>query len=71
MFQRSTLYALGPDERAACVARLPKQRMIEPQEIANLVVFLASGYSTVLHGAVIDASMGLGVRPGLMTEFGH
>ena len=71
MFQRSTLDALGPDERAAFMARLPRKRMIAPEEIANLVVFLASGYSTVLHGAVIDASMGLGVRPGLMTEFGH
>jgi hypothetical protein len=35
------------------------------------VTFLASGYSTPLHGAVIDASMGLGVRPGLITERAH
>lgn len=71
MFQRSTLDPLDAAERAAFMARLPRQRMIEPQEIAHLVAFLASSYSTILHGAVIDASMGLGVRPGLMTEFGH
>jgi hypothetical protein len=28
-------------------------------------------HSRVLHGAVLDASMGLGGRPGLMTEMGH
>ena len=45
--------------------------MIAAEEIANLIVFLASEYSTPLHGAVIDASMGLGVRPGLITEHAH
>jgi hypothetical protein len=50
---------------------LPKGRLIEPVDIANIVLFLASDYSTPMHGAVIDASMGLGVRPGLITERGH
>ena len=71
MFQASTLDPLDAAGREALLAQLPRKRMIEPREIADLVVFLASGYSTILHGAVIDASMGLGVRPGLMTEFGH
>lgn len=71
MFRRSTLDQLDASDRAALMSRLPRQRLIEPQEIAHLVVFLASAYSTVMHGAVIDASMGLGVRPGLMTEWGH
>ena len=53
------------------VARLPKQRLIEPQEIAKLIAFLLTPHSRVLHGAVLDASMGLGGRPGLMTEMGH
>lgn len=35
---------------------------------AALVHFLASPMSRVLHGAVLDASMGLGVRPGSMSE---
>jgi hypothetical protein len=34
------------------------------------MLFLAS-YSTPLHGAVLDASMGLGVRPGMTTEREH
>ena len=70
MFQASTLDRMNAAETAAFTAHLPKQRLIAPAEIANIVVFLASGYSTPLHGAVLDASMGLGVRPGLMTELG-
>jgi NAD(P)-dependent dehydrogenase (short-subunit alcohol dehydrogenase family) len=71
MFQASTLDPMSPADRAAFVKGLPKRRLIEPDEIADLIVFLASGYSTPLHGAVIDASMGLGVRPGIMTERAH
>jgi NAD(P)-dependent dehydrogenase (short-subunit alcohol dehydrogenase family) len=71
MFQASTLNKMSADERAAFEQSLPKRRLIAPQEIANLIVFLASEYSTPMHGAVIDASMGLGVRPGLITEHAH
>ena len=71
MFQASTLNAMTPEEREAFTTGLPKGRLIAPEEIANLIVFLASEYSTPLHGAVIDASMGLGVRPGLITEYAH
>ncbi len=71
MFQASTLNSMTPTERDAFTKSLPKHRLIEPAEIANIIVFLASGYSTPLHGAVIDASMGLGVRPGLITERAH
>ena len=71
MFQASTLAAMNPAERTEFTHALPKHRLIAPAEIANLIVFLASGYSTPMHGAVIDASMGLGVRPGLITERGH
>jgi NAD(P)-dependent dehydrogenase (short-subunit alcohol dehydrogenase family) len=70
MFQASTLNSMTADERASFIAALPKRRLIAPEEIASIIVFLASGYSTPLHGAVIDASMGLGVRPGLITEHG-
>jgi NAD(P)-dependent dehydrogenase (short-subunit alcohol dehydrogenase family) len=68
MFQASTLNPMTLEQRADFIRSMPKGRLIEPEEIANIVVFLASGYSTPLHGAVIDASMGLGVRPGLITE---
>lgn len=68
MFEASTLSKLSPGERAAFLARLPKGRLIAPAEIAALVHFLSGPQSRVLHGAVLDASMGLGVRPGLMSE---
>jgi NAD(P)-dependent dehydrogenase (short-subunit alcohol dehydrogenase family) len=71
MFQASTLNPMTLEQREAFIRSMPKRRLIEPEEIANIVVFLASGYSTPLHGAVIDASMGLGVRPGLITERDH
>lgn len=71
MFQASTLNAMTDAERAAFIDRLPKQRLIEPPEIAELIAFLLTPHSRVLHGAVLDASMGLGGRPGLMTEMGH
>jgi NAD(P)-dependent dehydrogenase (short-subunit alcohol dehydrogenase family) len=71
MFQASTLNPMMLEQRAEFIRSMPKGRLIEPEEIANIVVFLASGYSTPLHGAVIDASMGLGVRPGLITEHNH
>ncbi|MEV6164311.1 SDR family oxidoreductase [Streptomyces sp. NPDC052052] len=68
MFQSSTLDHLGADERRDFLYALPKHRLIEPEEVARVLLFLASAHSTVLHGAVIDASMGLGVRPGILTE---
>jgi NAD(P)-dependent dehydrogenase (short-subunit alcohol dehydrogenase family) len=70
MFQASTLSKMTPDDLKAFLARLPKGRLIEPSEIAALVHFLAGPASRVLHGAVLDASMGLGSRPGLMSEHG-
>ncbi|MFT5196054.1 MAG: NAD(P)-dependent dehydrogenase (short-subunit alcohol dehydrogenase family) [Candidatus Promineifilaceae bacterium] len=71
MFQASSLNHLSSDERQAFEQSMPKKRLIDPAEIANIVIFLASGYSAPMHGAVIDASMGLGVRPGLATEYKH
>jgi NAD(P)-dependent dehydrogenase (short-subunit alcohol dehydrogenase family) len=64
MFEASTLGPMAPAAREAFVAGLPKGRLIRPEEIAEVVVFLASQGARVLHGAVIDASLGLGVRPG-------
>lgn len=71
MFQASTLDPMSPEERAAFLARLPRGRLIEPEEIAALIAVLCSSIGGVLHGAVIDASMGLGVRPGVLTEHPH
>ena len=69
MFQASTLNKLTPEERANFCANLPKGRLIQPADIAGVVHFLATPASRVMHGAVLDASMGLGSRPGLQTEF--
>lgn len=71
MFQQSSLDHLSSSERQSFERSMPKGRLIDPVEMANLVVFLSSAYSTPMHGAVIDASMGLGVRPGLATEYGN
>lgn len=68
MFQASTLNRMTPEEREAFTRRLPRNRLIEPEDIAAIVHFLATTLSTPLHGAIIDASMGLGARPGLITE---
>ncbi|MEP5730128.1 MAG: SDR family oxidoreductase [Sulfitobacter sp.] len=68
MFQASTLSKMTPQERMAFEKRLPKGRLIKPADIAGVVHFLATDLAQVMHGAVIDASMGLGVRPGLQTE---
>ena len=70
MFQASTLSKMSAAEQEQFLQRLPKGRLIEPEEIAGIVHFLAGPAARVLHGAVIDASMGLGVRPGLMSEYG-
>jgi hypothetical protein len=40
---------------------------VTPQEVAELAHFLCGPEAQVLHGAVLDASLGLGVHPGLLT----
>lgn len=67
MFRESTLDGLDDDGRQSLLARLPKGRLIRPEEVADVILFLSSGHSTVLHGAVLDLSMGLAVHPGLIT----
>lgn len=71
MFRQSTLNPMSEQQRKDFLEALPKGRLIEPEEIAAIVNFLAGSASTAMNGAVIDASMGLGVRPGIMTEMEH
>jgi NAD(P)-dependent dehydrogenase (short-subunit alcohol dehydrogenase family) len=71
MFHASTLAAMTEVERSEFTAALPKARLIQPDDIAAVITWLATDHSAVMHGAVIDTSMGLGVRPGLMTERPH
>ena len=68
MFRESTLDQLSVEEREAFISSLPMRRLIEPEEIAMLILFLCSPAAVVCRGAVIDASLGLGVRPGLLSE---
>ncbi len=70
MFYSSTLKGMSPEERAAFDAAQAKQRLIQPGEIAELLTFLLKDESTILHGGNIDATMGLGTRPGIQTEAG-
>lgn len=71
MFEASTLGRLTAAERAGFVADLPKGRLIEPAEIAELIWWLSGSAGRVLHGAVVDASLGLGVHPGLLPHSDH
>ena len=68
MFQASTLNHLHEEEQKKVIASLPKMRLINPREIAELGYFLTTDAGRVLHGAVLDASMGLGVNPGLLLK---
>jgi NAD(P)-dependent dehydrogenase (short-subunit alcohol dehydrogenase family) len=71
MFEASTLSRLSTQERRDLEARLPGGRLIQPEEIAELVYWLSTDSAHVMHGAVIDASLGLGVHPGLLTGMEH
>jgi NAD(P)-dependent dehydrogenase (short-subunit alcohol dehydrogenase family) len=66
MFRQSSVDHLSDQERQRLLERLPGARMIEPGEIADLILFLCTPEARVLRGAVLDASLGLGARPGLL-----
>ena len=67
MLEASTLSKMTPSERVAFEQRLPKHRLVRAGEIAELAYFLCRPEAQVLHGAVLDASLGLGGHPGLVT----
>lgn len=68
MFQKSTLEKLSGSVEGF-ISQFPKGRLLETDEIAATCLWLTTQKEArILHGAVIDASMGLGVRPGLQTE---
>jgi NAD(P)-dependent dehydrogenase (short-subunit alcohol dehydrogenase family) len=68
MLEASTLEGLSPAQRRDLESRLPGGRLLRPDEVAAVVHWLAGPDAGLLHGAVIDASMGLGVHPGLLTQ---
>ncbi len=67
MLEASTLAALEPDERRRLIDALPARRLIDPGEIAALAVWLCTDAARILRGAVLDASLGLGSHPGILT----
>lgn len=68
MFQASSLNLLSKSQRADFIRAMGQARLIPPKEIADQIVFLCSDAARSLHGAVLDSSAGVGVRPGLFTE---
>lgn len=71
MFRASTLDKMcGIAEREHFMRAFPRQRLIQPQEIAEVVFWLCSSpAASIFHGAVLDGSAGLAVRPGVITEY--
>jgi NAD(P)-dependent dehydrogenase (short-subunit alcohol dehydrogenase family) len=70
MLEASVLTGLDDAAREALADSLPGRRLIDPAEIAKLAVWLCTDGARVLRGAVLDASLGLGVYPGLLSR-GH
>lgn len=68
MFRQSTLNKLSSQELEKFISRLPKGRLIKPEEISELLWWLTLPAAIIMHGAVIDASMGLGVHPGCISN---
>ncbi|CAB1109105.1 unnamed protein product [Ectocarpus sp. CCAP 1310/34] len=73
MLRTSTLDAIearGPGELERFLRALPQGRLMLPEEVGEAVYwFCSSPAATMFHGAVIDASAGLAVRPGALTEY--
>ncbi len=64
----SILSKLSPEEREAFIKTQAKKRLAQPEDLAYWIHQFLQEESTLFHGANIDASMGLGVRPGIVTE---
>lgn len=56
------------EEKEAFISSQAKRRLGQPEEYAYWINALLDEKSVLLHGANIDISAGLGVRPGILTE---
>jgi NAD(P)-dependent dehydrogenase (short-subunit alcohol dehydrogenase family) len=70
MFEASSLAHLDEEARRRVISSLPGKRLIDPDEIAALAVWLCRDEARLLRGAVLDASLGLGADPGSMRRRG-
>ena len=72
-YRTSTVHAMGEDlaqmvaDKLAAnldryLSRIPLNRIAEPEDVANAVVFLASGASGYMTGATLDLTGGLLMR---------
>jgi len=67
MFRKSTLEKCS--DPTSFMNQMPKQRLLDPEELAEATyVLCTSPFGRIFHGGVLDASLGLGTRPGLQTE---
>jgi len=67
MFRKSTLEKCS--NPPGFMNQMPKQRLLSTEEVADAVYFLCTAKcARIFHGGVLDASLGLGVRPGIQTE---
>ena len=53
---------LWEERKERYLARMPMKRIAEPEEIANIVVFLSSDAASYMTGATIDATGGMMMR---------
>lgn len=65
MFRKSTLNKMSEQEREKFIKNLPHAKLISPREMAENIYQLVTTHPKHFHGAVIDASQGLGVSPFL------
>uniref|UniRef100_A0A8R1EDG0 Uncharacterized protein n=1 Tax=Caenorhabditis japonica TaxID=281687 RepID=A0A8R1EDG0_CAEJA len=53
--------AMPPSVLKGMVSLVPQQRLGEPEEIANAVLFLSSDMSSYITGATLEVTGGLGM----------
>lgn len=63
MLAASQLNHLSKEDRKKFSEALPGGRLIAPEEISKLILFLCSPAGRILRGTVVDASLGLGNSP--------
>ena len=52
-------HAATPEQRAEMVRRTPLRRLADPNDVADVIVFLASESAGHMHGAIVDVNGGL------------